>query len=76
MIYFYNSGCSYQVVSQFEKNEPYRHIGHNRMTHSLCGTLCFYCFYVVQKAFHNSLIQIETLPLIKSPDELILTLNS
>ena len=54
-----------QLVSQFEKNEPHRHIGHNRMTHSLCGTLCFYCFYVVQKAFPNSLIQIETLPKIR-----------
>jgi len=42
------------VTSQFEKIEPHRHIGHDRNTHSLCGTLCFYCFYVVQKIFHTA----------------------
>ena len=48
-----------QLVFQFEKIEPHRRIGHNSMTHSLCETLCFYCFYVVQKAFHNNLIKLR-----------------
>jgi len=54
----------YVLVSQVEKLEPHRQIGHNRMTHSLCENLCFYCFYpvscpgqvVVQKAYQKNQI--------------------